>query len=58
MEIGMQYNDGLLETRFQFREQQSTRGRWFPSLRLPHLADPHHQLRGQQMGLFKDVKEN
>ena len=48
----------LLRDRLQLRQQHQHRRRRHASLRLPHLADPHHQCRRTELGLFKDVKEN
>ena len=45
MEIGLQYNDAYSEIGLQLRQQHQHRRRRHAPLRLPHRADPHHQLR-------------
>ena len=58
MEIGLQYNDGYSETLFSFANNINTvdGGSHLSGFRTALTRTINHA--GQQMGLFKDVKEN
>jgi hypothetical protein len=54
MEIGLQYKTPIPVALVS----GTTHDRRRLHLPVSRTSDPHHQLRRQQMGLFKDVKEN